>query len=52
MSAQPSTAINIKSLNGSEMIVGDSINIPNASKIFATRQTKMEKNTKNIAHMY
>ena len=33
---QPSTAINIKSLNGREIIVGDSINIPNAKSTFAT----------------
>ena len=36
MSAQPSTAINISSLNGREIIVGDSMNIPSASRMFAT----------------
>ena len=31
--------MNISNLNGNEIIVGDSINIPNASKIFATTRS-------------
>ena len=48
MSAQPSTAINIKSLNGNDIIVGDSMNIPNASNIFATTRSKTINGTNII----
>ena len=46
MSDQPSTAINISSLNGSEIIVGESINIPSAKSIFATTKSSTINGTK------
>ena len=45
MSAHPSTAINISNLNGIEIIVGDNMNIPNASNIFATTRCKIINGT-------
>ena len=45
MSAHPSTAINISNLNGIEIIVGDNMNIPNASNIFATTRSKIINGT-------
>ena len=48
MSAQPSTAINISSLNGKEIIVGDNINIPSANNMFATTKSKTMNGTKII----
>ncbi len=46
MSAHQSTAMNISSLNGIEIMVGDNMNIPSASKIFATTKSKMMNGTK------
>ena len=41
----PSTAINISNLNGREIIVGDSINIPSAKSTFATIKSSTIKGT-------
>ena len=46
---QPSTAINISNLNGKEIIVGDSIIIPKASRIFATTRSRITNGTKRVS---
>src|SRR5574344_306746 len=40
--------MNINSLNGNEMIVGDNMNIPSASKMFATTRSNTINGTKMI----
>ena len=48
MSDQPSTAININSLNGRDMIVGDNMNIPSARSMFATTRSSTINGTNII----
>ena len=47
VSAQPSTSTNSKSLNGREMIVGDSIIMPSAISTLATTRS-MTRNGRKI----